>query len=405
MEQRVMGIRNASQAFTLEARIKRHLRKHLSTLGFKKSPDGSLVLPDASKDTVRHLHRQQRIEKLNESRALVQSKLPRLIDRFASGSDIDPSKIRPVLQRISSDTWESDLFRLASLTWSVPVSAGFGRRLRYLVWDKANGKLIGIGAIGDPVFNLGVRDDLIGWSAADRSERLVNLMDAYVLGAVPPYNMLLGGKLVASLLRTQEVYKDFSAKYGKTTGIISGLEKKAHLLAITTSSSMGQSSIYNRLKLGETQYFRSIGYTGGWGHFHIPDDLFDDMRTYLRSITHTYADLHAFGEGPNWRLRTIRAALHALGFRQDMLKHGIQREVFICETAGNSLEILAGYEKRPDLKQLLSAKQVGELAVHRWMIGRAERRPEYQNWGRENIRSMVTVSDAVPRERQRAFAD
>lgn len=399
-----MGIKNTSGAFTLEARIKRHLRKHLSTLGFKKSQDGSLILPDANKDTIRHLHREQRIEKLKESKALVLAKLPKLIDRFASGSEIDPSRIRPILQRISADTWESDLFRLASLTWSVPVSAGFGRRIRYLVWDKANGKLIGIVAIGDPVFNLGVRDDLIGWSGADRSERLVNVMDAYVLGAVPPYNMLLGGKLVASLLRTKEVYKDFATQYGKTTGIISGLEKKARLLAITTSSSMGQSSIYNRLKLGETQYFRSIGYTGGWGHFHIPDDLFDEMRTYLRGIKHTYADLHSFGEGPNWRLRTVRAALDSLGFRQDMLKHGIQREVFICETARNSLELLAGYGKRPDLKQLLSASEVGDLAVRRWIIGRAERRPEYRSWDRDSIRAMVTLSEAAPRERQRALA-
>lgn len=395
-----MGIRSASQAFTLEARIKRHLRTHLSALGFKKSEDGSLVLPDATKDTIRHLHRQQRIEKLNESLALVNSKLPQLIEHFASGFDVNPLKIRPILQKISSSTWESDLFRLASLTWSVPVSAGFGRRLRYLVWDGANGKLIGIVAIGDPVFNLGVRDELIGWNSADRSERLVNVMDAYVLGAVPPYNLLLGGKLVASLLRTKEVYQDFAAQYGKTTGIISGLEKKARLLAITTSSSMGQSSIYNRLKLGDTQYFRSIGYTGGWGHFHIPDDLFEEMRTYLRSIKHEYADLHAYGEGPNWRLRTVRAALDSLGFRQDMLKHGIQREVYICETAENSLEILAGYGKRPDLKQLLSAKQVGTLAVNRWMIGRAARRPEYQSWNRENIRAMVKVPEVAPRERR-----
>jgi len=34
------------------------------------------------------------------------------------------------------------------------------------------------------------------------AKRLVNVMDAYVLGAVPPYNMLLGGKLVASLVRS-----------------------------------------------------------------------------------------------------------------------------------------------------------------------------------------------------------
>src|SRR5262249_30013567 len=56
--------------------------------------------------------------------------------------------------KVSRDIWESDLFRLASLTWAVPISNGFGRRLCYLVWEEHNDKLIGLIAIGDPVFNL-----------------------------------------------------------------------------------------------------------------------------------------------------------------------------------------------------------------------------------------------------------
>ena len=35
------------------------------------------------------------------------------------------------------------------------LSNGFGRRLRFLVWDNHNGKLIGIIAIGDPGANGG----------------------------------------------------------------------------------------------------------------------------------------------------------------------------------------------------------------------------------------------------------
>ena len=126
-------------------------------------------------------------------------------------------------------TWQADLFRVAALTWSVPVSNGFGRRLRYVVWDAHNDKILGLVAIGDPVFNLSVRDTLIGWNADDRRERL-NVMDAYVLGALPPYNTLLGGKLVACLVRSREVYNEFIRTYGDTSGIISGKAKKARLL-------------------------------------------------------------------------------------------------------------------------------------------------------------------------------
>ena len=234
---------------TREANLKRRLRRHLTSLGFQKTKDGELAPPGTGKDAIRAVHAAQRTDRLAANGLFLSEHLPKLAKHFASGDEIDPQKISPVLERIEANTWQGDLFRLASLTWSVPVSNGFGRRLRYLVWDKHNEKIMGLIAIGDPVFNLSVRDSLIDWTVKDRSKRLVNIMDAYVLGALPPYNMLLGGKLVACLLRTKDIYDDFTKAYGSTKGIISKQEKKARLLAITTSSSMGRSSIYNRLKL------------------------------------------------------------------------------------------------------------------------------------------------------------
>ncbi len=337
------------------------------------------------KEIIRTLHRAQREERLKANCEFISSKGKKLLGHFASGKDITPEKISPVLERISSGTGGNDLFRLASLTWSVPVSNGFGRRLRYLVWDEHNGKLMGLIAIGDPVFNLSVRDKLIGWNSHDRRARLVNIMDAYVLGALPPYNALLGGKLLACLLRSRDLYDDFSSTYGDTIGIISREEKKARLLAITTSSSMGRSSVYNRLKLDGMQYFTPIGYTGGWGHFHISDRLFSELRDYLRDIDHSYADQHRFGQGPNWRLRTARMALSALGFKDDTLRHGIQREVFFCQLATNAVKILQTGKGRPNLATLLSAKEIAELAVDRWVIPRSVRRPEYRDWNASDI--------------------
>jgi len=372
-----------------EATLKKRLRSHLRSLGFTKGDDGMLTPPGSGKDAIRTIHGVQRDDRLAASQRFISERFSKLIKHFASGQDVDPTRISPVLQLISSDTWEGDLFRLASLTWSVPVSNGFGRRLRYLVWDNQNGKLIGIIAIGDPVFNLSVRDNLIKWNAEARGERLVNIMDAYVLGALPPYNTLLGGKLVACMIRSRDIYDDFARTYGKTTGIISKQEKKARLLAVTTSSSMGRSSVYNRLKLGGVEYFRSIGYTGGWGHFHIPDSLFAELRDYLREIGHSYADLHRFGQGPNWRMRTTRVALETLGFENDMLRHGIQREVFISELAGNALKVLHSGRGRPNLSSLLSADDVASLAVERWMLPRSERRPEFKAWNRENIQALL----------------
>jgi len=387
-----MSKSTAIPVFTREANLKRRLRRHLAKLGFERAPNGGLVLPGTSKEVVRELHYAQRQERLEQNQKFVSANLQHLIKYFAFGNDIDPHKINPLLQRVRSNTWESDLFRLAALTWSVPVSNGFGRRLRYLVWDQSNEKLMGILAIGDPVFNLSVRDRLIGWSGADRAQRLTNILDAYVLGAIAPYNNLLCGKLVAALLRSREIYNDFTSEYGNTIGVISGEQKKSRLLAITTSSSMGRSSVYNRVKLDGVQYLTSIGYTGGWGHFHIPHDLFNDLRDYLREIEHPYADMHKFGEGPNWRLRTTRAALDELGFKADMLKHGIQREVFICQLASNSLKILKDGKGKPDLSTLLTANEVSALALTRWVIPRSESRTEYKEWTRDDLLNSLSVN-------------
>lgn len=368
-----------------EASLRRKVWRQLKALGFHKSADGTLDIGGHDKDLVRRLHGPQRTDRLSVNSDFVSRRAPELLRYFASGRDLEPAGIRPKFERVYAGTWQADLFRLATLTWSVPVSNGFGRRLRYVIWDTHNSKLLGVLAIGDPVFNLSVRDAFFGWDANDRRERLVNVMDAYVLGALPPYNSLLAGKMVACLLRSREVYNEFMRTYGNTTGIISGKAKNPRLLAVTTSSSMGRSSVYNRLKLGGVRYLDPIGYTRGWGHFHISDDLFLELRDYLRSTGHEYADQHRFGQGPNWRLRTTRAALKALGVREDLLRHGVQREVFVCKLASNAATILCTGKGRPDLSTLLSAHQVANLALDRWILPRAQRRPEYRTWDRSDV--------------------
>ncbi len=174
-----------------QANLKRRFRRHLASLGFKRSEkDGHLIVSGEGKDVIRALHLAQREDRLHANKAFIAEHWPELKKYFASGQDIDPTRISPKLELIRSGTWQGDLFRLAALTWAVPVSNGFGRRLRYLVWDTHNDKLIGLIAIGDPVFNLTVRDEHIGWDLEGRTERLVNMLDAYVLGAIPPFRVV-----------------------------------------------------------------------------------------------------------------------------------------------------------------------------------------------------------------------
>ena len=313
--------------------LRSEIERHLESIGLSGSrPQGVLA-----KDAIRQIHRFHREAAQQRIRRALGDKIDLFLEEIANGDEVDPANIRPELVEARSDARTGDLFRFASLLWSIPVSQGYGRRLRYLVKDRANGKLIGIFALGDPVFNLRVRDEWIGWNQAGRRERLVNLLDAYVVGAVPPYADLLGGKLVASLIASEEVGNRFQERYGEREGLISGKHKQARLTLVTVTSALGRSSMYNRLRLmpnAESKTdkpvveLRRLGATTGYGHFQITDDLFSRLRSVLQEDGHKYADGHQFGDGPNWRIRVARIGLQTLGLNPDeVLKHGIRREV------------------------------------------------------------------------------
>lgn len=363
-----------------EARLKRMVRKHLRELGFGRAPDGTLEPPSLDKEMYRRFHRGQKADKLEANRRWLERSQDGLIKWFADGSDINPALIYPELELVSKETWQSDLFRLAALYWQIPVSHGYGRRMRFLVWDRAHGKLMGIFALGDAVFNQAARDDYIGWDHHRRGESLVNMMDAYVLGALPPYSQLLGGKLVASLIKTREVVDAFAERYNDSTGLISGQKKRAKLVAVTTTSALGRSSIYNRLQLSGKKIFEPIGFTSGWGHFHFSGKIFDELRSYLDYIEDDYADGFNFGSGPNWRIRVIRRALERLGMDTSLARHGFTREVFIAKIARNAEAYLRGDNTRALYGDLPTVKQVAKAARERWIEPRASRDPRYLSW-------------------------
>lgn len=125
--------------------------------------------PDSlSKEIIRASHAHQRAEVTQKELRVLSRHSERLLQQFANGSEIVPELIQPELVPVISDEWSGHLFRFAALLWSVPVSHGYGRRMRFLVRDRQNGKLIGIFALGDPVFNLQCRDQWIGWDVNDR---------------------------------------------------------------------------------------------------------------------------------------------------------------------------------------------------------------------------------------------
>lgn len=352
--------------------LRRRVFRSLRSQGFRVK-DQKIEAPDGDrKDALRNLHAAARQEKAIRELKAIGKREPELLASFAQASDMRPEEIDPqvtIVETGSSDAW---LYRYASLLWSVPVSQGFGRRTRFLVRDRANGKLIGVFAAGDPVFNLRCRDQLIGWNSKARENRLYNVLDLFVLGSVPPYNQLLGGKLVAYLAASNEVRRSLERKYAEGTTVIRKEHKDARIALLTTSSALGKSALYDRIGFAGKPLYQRIGATQGWGHFHLNHGLFEELAAFVERAEPGKAHLHRFGQGPNWKLRTARHALTRLGLSPDLMRHGIGREVYTVNVAHNASAFLRGEADKVHGRDL-PRRELVEHWKQRWLAGRVER--------------------------------
>jgi len=345
------------------------------------------------KQVIRDAYQFKRAARSASEKDFISKHSSSLLQHFAEGKEVNPERIVPKLIPVGkSESFEGRLFRFATLLWSVPVSRGYGRRMRYLVMDASNNKLMGLFALGDPVLNMKARDLEVGWNVQDRMQHLYHVMDAYVLGAVPPYNDLLVGKLIALATTTNEVRERFRSRYAQNVTVISQTTKNADLVLVTTTSALGKSSIYNRLRIHGAVSFKSIGYTSGYGHFHVSDELFSKLRDWLRSENDSYADSYAYGKGPNWRMRTLRRAFMKLGIDGQAINHGIKREIFIAPLAENYREILTGQSEQPSYLTI-PFSEVCNRFRERWLLPRSERISSWSEWNREMLLERLDLTD------------
>jgi hypothetical protein len=360
--------------------------RSLERQGFVLHPDGKLVIrAGITKQTIRQLHREAREAAIARARPTLARHEPGLLRAFASGSEVDPEKVRPVLREVSAGSEEELLFRYAKLHWSVPVSAGYGRRLRFLVFDEFTGKLMGLFGLGDPVFALGSRDAWIGWDRAARKERLRHVMDAFVVGAVPPYADLLCGKLVALLMTSADVQDAVARRYAARKSWIGARPFDGRLAMITTTSALGRSSLYNRLTFGQRRVFESVGYTSGSGEFHFANGVYRDLLRFARERCLPSAKHARWGHGWRSRRELVRAVLPLLGLSRELVYHGVRREVFVAPLAENARAFLRGEDERLAPYEI-SADELFTWFRARWLLPRARRDQRYRVFEPESLR-------------------
>lgn len=373
---------------TIQAEELRNLiKQELRELDFSFDEAGNLMLPGDDKDTVRRLHASSCQIELENSREWIKNALRKYRGFFADGPEIIPEKIKPALVPVT-DRWQHDLFRLARYTWALPYSQGFGRRMRYLLIDESNEKLMGIFALQSPPIGFPARDKLFDYPDGRKTELVNQTMDIHTLGALPPYGRLLGGKLAALAAASNEVRQDYKAKY---SGRITEMEKRelpANLVALTTTSAFGRSSIYNRLKYDGEIVARSIGYTEGFGSFHLMK-LYPLFKEYLESEGMDVKG--GYGTGPRRKWQIMRAALERLGLPGDLLNHGVKREAFLFPLVHNLKKYLEGKEDKPVYRDLPFTELVEYWHEH-WLLPRSTRVDGWHKWDSNAIAQSIIVA-------------
>lgn len=367
---------------TLAESLRAKIISSLSQQGFNVTESGIQTPDQTDKDLIRKLHSVAVEHRVKRGSAL-RPKEPILIKRIAKGNEVVPKRIAPRLAEVIPNSENELLFRYVALHWSIPVSSGYGRRIRFLVLDDHNNKLIGIIGLGDPIFGLGARDQWIGWNATQRRNRLRHILDAYVLGAVPPYTELLGGKLVAMLAASVEVREAFERKYTAKTALISGVKGDARVAIITTMSALGRSSIYNRLRFHDRMLFVPTGFTTGSGEFHFSNGLYSEIQAFALNFCKPTAKNDKWGVGFRSRREVIRKVLAKLALPDTLIYHGVQRQVYLVPLARNAQAFLRGDDEELDY-YCQDADSLFEYFKSRWLLPRAKRTQAYREFDPES---------------------
>lgn len=183
------------------------------------------------------------------------------------------------------------------------------------------------------------------------------MMNIMVCGAIPPYNHILGGKLVGMTLTGPKVIDAYRDKYDDTVSKIASSMKGEPVVKSedvvfygTTGLFEIGSAQYDRIRVpadsGEIEY-EELGYTQGYGSIQFGPKT----RKRLSQITELEEGRQVvrgrFGEGVSPRMRKIRRGLQNCGLDGDLLKHESRRIVYGVDLAENAKAYLRGETDEP----------------------------------------------------------
>lgn len=358
--------------------LKNEIIKVLKEQGFKINPH---VRPNGcSKATYRSIQQKARFEQLSLHKNFLIDSVRKVKNYCRDGSEITPERISLELREVQSNSFEEILFRWWNLIWwSIPFQRSYGRQMRFLLWDTTHDTPFGLICLQSPVLKISVRDNYLGIPKNELDVWVNRSLNAQRVGALPPYNELLGGKMVALTLSCNEIRKAYERKYKNYVSIIKERKLDPELLFITTTSAFGKSSLYNRLKYNGEVVVECLGYTQGSGTFHIPEELYEELLEFLKNQGVDVA--RGYGHGPSRKLKLISLGLNYLGLPK-FEYHGIKREFYLFPLVKNLREVIQDSQKPIWVDRPFN--NLEDFWKERWAIPRAERMPEWKNFNSNN---------------------
>lgn len=184
-----------------------------------------------------------------------------------------------------------------------------------------------------------------------------SIMDITTCGAIPPYNEVLGGKLVSLLMSSPKVIEDYRKKYSDATSIIASRKKGEKVVRTpnlatlaTTSLYYTGSSQYNRIKYktnnGELK-FSYVGNTKGFGSVHLSSKTYKIIQELLEKHPNLEREDSTFSAGVNFKMRSIAKGLGFIGMSK-LQQHENPRLVYLIPLLKNWKNYLNGVDKEAE---------------------------------------------------------
>ncbi len=374
--------------------LRRKIFRVLKEQGFKINPH---IRPaKASKDYYRKMQSMARLEQISIRQDFLRQFLPHAMKYCRDGKDIVPENIKLELRFVQPDSYEHHLFHWWNLVWwSVPYQHPYGRQMRFLLWDTAHDAPFGLILLQSPVLRMSIRDNYLGIPKNELDIWINKSMSAQRVGALPPYNDLLGGKMVALALTSNEIREAYRRKYNGVTTLMEKRVIEPDLLFITTTSAFGKSSMYDRLKYNGQLVGESIGYTQGAGSFHIPESFYEEIISYLdRKGVNV---VRGYGSGPSRKIKLINAAFTHLGL-PEFAYHGIKREFYLFPLVSNLRDVIHNGRK-----PVWYERPFHELASYwkdRWAIPRSKSMTRWKDFSSRSFENDLKQVSSPPKFRK-----